>query len=301
MVSRLALAFACMSAVLICSSAAAQSPAKVQDQLNVSPRIWTNEDLTELRKTSEISVVGPAMMPSAVGPESYPPTVSPKEEANAEWYGRQLAGLHSEVGEVREQLRQISLARTSGGAVSDALAVETGRMGSSADEMSKSLREREHHLENKIEALHDLARHNSVEPGLIRSSEDQATENGGTSQTDRQISEEVSAGTGVPLESPDAERDPEAYWRHRFATSRLKLKDAKSRLQALRQESTDVLLPFYPDPRMAFGDAYTPETLFAYQRAVAEQERQVQQLTQHLSDLEDDLRKSGGEPGWARE
>lgn len=299
---RFALAFGCFSLVIICSSAAAQYPAKTGDQRSLSPRIWTNEDLNELRSTSDISVVGQALVSSDVGPETHTPSpATNQEEIDAEWYGQQLNGLHSELDAVHEQLRQIALARTSGGAVSDVSAIETGRMGSSADEMSKSLQEQELHLESKIQALHDLARHNSVEPGLIRSAEDRASESVETSQPGRQVTEDISSGTGTPQEPPDAEQGQKAYWRHQFATSRRNLKDAESRLQTLGRESTDFLLPFYPDPRMALGDAYTPETLFAYQRAIAEQERKVQELRQHLSDLEDDLRKAGGDPGWARE
>ena len=93
----------------------------------------------------------------------------------------------------------------------------------------------------------------------------------------------------------------EAYWRKRFAEARGKLRDAERELDILQRELNLKEMQYYPDPTKALREQYDRKEINTYRQKITDKQREVEQLRQALSDLEDELRRSGGDPGWARE
>ncbi|HJY85467.1 MAG TPA: hypothetical protein VKE24_01400 [Candidatus Acidoferrales bacterium] len=93
----------------------------------------------------------------------------------------------------------------------------------------------------------------------------------------------------------------EAYWRKRFAEARRKLRDAERELDILQRELNLKELQYYPDPTKALREQYDRKEINSYRQKITDKQREVDQLRQALSDLEDELRRAGGDPGWARE
>ncbi len=59
-------------------------------------------------------------------------------------------------------------------------------------------------------------------------------------------------------------------------------------------------MEYYPDPQKAMTQQNTRADVKEKQTKIDAKKKELDQLRQALSDLEDDLRKSGGNPGWAR-
>jgi predicted RNase H-like nuclease (RuvC/YqgF family) len=96
-------------------------------------------------------------------------------------------------------------------------------------------------------------------------------------------------------------KNNEAAWRKRFQEAREKLADAEKELDILQREQQKAQVQYYPDPQKAMSEQLTRKDITDYDTKIAAKKQEIDQLKQKLSDMEDDLRKSGGEMGWARE
>jgi DNA repair exonuclease SbcCD ATPase subunit len=103
------------------------------------------------------------------------------------------------------------------------------------------------------------------------------------------------AKTGQPKESD------ETKWRKRFKAARDKLATAQKQLDILQRDLNKNEVQYYPDPQKAMQEQYSREGINKRKAKIDEKEAEVAKLKQALSDLEDDLRKSGGDIGWSRE
>jgi hypothetical protein len=107
-----------------------------------------------------------------------------------------------------------------------------------------------------------------------------------------------------PAEAPKQPAEPEekgaAYWHRRFAETRAKLAQAESELAALERGMGQLQLQFYDDPNKALMQGYTRSDIREQQAKIAAKQTEVKQLREQLEKLEDELRRSGGDPGWAR-
>ncbi len=110
--------------------------------------------------------------------------------------------------------------------------------------------------------------------------------------------EQAKPATGAEKAAP-AEAKDEAYWRKRFAEARAKLAQAEKELDILQREFNLKQMQYYTDPSAALKEQYSRKDLNDTQQKIADKQKEVQQLRQGISDLEDELRKSGGDPGWA--
>jgi len=91
----------------------------------------------------------------------------------------------------------------------------------------------------------------------------------------------------------------EKYWRDTFAKARTDLKRAEDKLKVLDLRMNDL------SAELLRQGVYTREVEvrkeIAETQTAQEQARgEVSALQQRISDLEDELRRSGGPPGWAR-
>ena len=98
--------------------------------------------------------------------------------------------------------------------------------------------------------------------------------------------------------TPEPKKD-EAYWRKRFADARAKLATAEKELDISQRELNLLQTQYYADPNKALQQQLTRDDINKKTAAVDEKKQQVADFTQALEDLKDEMRHTGGEPGWA--
>ena len=112
------------------------------------------------------------------------------------------------------------------------------------------------------------------------------------------------AKTTDAAKNQDATRkeDPngEAAWRKKFQGQRDKIEKVMKELEVLGRELEKAQMEYYPDPQKAMTQQNTRGDVKAITTKIEAKKQELAQLRQGLDDLEDQLRKSGGNPGWAR-
>ena len=102
-----------------------------------------------------------------------------------------------------------------------------------------------------------------------------------------------------PASDADASKDQEKIWRQRFHDAYAKLAQLQKELDILQREDNKAQLQYYPDPQKAMKEGYTRKDINETAAKITAKKHEIDQQKQHISDLEDDLRKAGGDPGWA--
>jgi hypothetical protein len=92
----------------------------------------------------------------------------------------------------------------------------------------------------------------------------------------------------------------EAAWRQRFKEQRDRIARAEKELDVLQREEEKAQVQYYPDPQKAMNEQYTRKDINEKDAKIAAKRQEIAQLKQGLDDLEDALRKAGGDPGWSR-
>jgi hypothetical protein len=102
--------------------------------------------------------------------------------------------------------------------------------------------------------------------------------------------------------SADPADDPktEAYWHKQAKKLRAKLATAEQELDVLQRELSKDELQYYPDPQKALMQQYNRSDINAKTAKVDAKKAEVESLKQQVADLEDAVRKAGGDPGWVR-
>jgi hypothetical protein len=108
------------------------------------------------------------------------------------------------------------------------------------------------------------------------------------------------AGTDGGAPGAGAGDDAEKTWRKRFADQRGKIAAAEKELDILQREGDKAQLQYYNDPQKAMMEQNTRKDINDKNAKIEQKKQEIANLKQQLSDMEDDLRKSGGDPGWAR-
>ncbi|HKT48154.1 MAG TPA: hypothetical protein VJP87_11575 [Candidatus Acidoferrales bacterium] len=98
---------------------------------------------------------------------------------------------------------------------------------------------------------------------------------------------------------PNAET-PEQKWRKRFQAQRDKISQAEKELDILQRGHNKDLVQYYSDPQKALTQQYNRQDINKADAEIAAKQKEIARLKQELTDMEDELRKSGGDPGWAR-
>jgi DNA repair exonuclease SbcCD ATPase subunit len=116
-------------------------------------------------------------------------------------------------------------------------------------------------------------------------------------------------GSGEGAKSGDANgaadsgangKNEEASWRKKFKEQRDKIAQAEKELDILQREGDKAEVQYYSDPQKAMNEQLTRKDINDHNAKIEEKQKQIAQLKQQLDDMEDALRKSGGDPGWAR-
>jgi hypothetical protein len=108
--------------------------------------------------------------------------------------------------------------------------------------------------------------------------------------------ETAKAGDDTKAEDPNSEK----AWRARFKDAHDKIAKAEKELDILGRELEKSQMEYYPDPQKALKEQNNRTEINDKRAKIDAKKKELDQLRQALSDLEDELRKSGGNPGWAR-
>ncbi len=108
------------------------------------------------------------------------------------------------------------------------------------------------------------------------------------------------AGASSAASGDDKDKNPEAYWRKRFQHAHDDLAKAEKELDVLQRELNKSQVQYYPDPQKALMQQNDRSEINDTQAKIDAKKKEVDSLRQQLSDMEDELRKAGGDPGWAR-
>jgi len=99
--------------------------------------------------------------------------------------------------------------------------------------------------------------------------------------------------------TPEPEESPEVKWRKQFKEAYANLDRAEKELDILQRETNKAQVQYYSDPQKALAEQYTRKDINEKDAKIAAKKKEIDQLKQRISDMEEALRKSGGDPGWA--
>jgi len=106
--------------------------------------------------------------------------------------------------------------------------------------------------------------------------------------------------TSTEKENSKEEPNSEAHWRKRFAAQRKKIADAEEELNVLQREAEKADVQYYSDPQKALNEQLTRNEINGKNEKIAAKKKEIADLKQQFSDMEDEVRRTGGDPGWAR-
>jgi len=95
------------------------------------------------------------------------------------------------------------------------------------------------------------------------------------------------------------EESAETKWRKQFKDAYANLDRVQRELDVLQREDNKAQVQYYSDPQKALAEQYTRKDINDKDAKIAAKKKEIDQLKQQISDMEDALRKSGGDPGWA--
>jgi hypothetical protein len=107
-----------------------------------------------------------------------------------------------------------------------------------------------------------------------------------------------SAKTGDATKTEDP--NGQAAWRRRFQAQRDKIAKLMKEIDILGRELEKAQMEYYPDPQKAMTQQNSRAEINVINAKIDAKKKEVAQLQQGLDDMEEQLRKSGGDPGWAR-
>jgi hypothetical protein len=113
----------------------------------------------------------------------------------------------------------------------------------------------------------------------------------------------AAASTTVQVAGDAAKgQDPngEVAWRKRFKDAHDQIAKAEKELDILSRELEKAQTAYYPDPQKAMNEQNNRAEVNDKKAKIEAKKQQLDQLRKGLDDMEEQLRKSGGDPGWAR-
>jgi hypothetical protein len=158
------------------SSLAAEKPRPAKADQNQPRKVWTNDDMDQLRSRGLISIVGQeAARPATQAPASQAETASHVYESrldDPEWYAEKAAELQAELDMREEALRQqqSAIALATDQRITDpGVAMDKGSPGITPAEGVANLQAQVQEIQSQFDELSDLARQHDIPPGVLRS------------------------------------------------------------------------------------------------------------------------------------
>jgi hypothetical protein len=166
---------AVLALLLAGSSQAAEKPRPAQADQNQPKKVWTNDDLDQLRSRGLISIVGqeptqPATQaPAPPAENSFPVYASRLDDP--EWYADKAADLQAELEKrkaaLQEQLTAISQAANR--ITQPGLNLDEDNAGVTPAAGVANLQAQVQEVQSQLDDLSDLARQHDIPPGVLRS------------------------------------------------------------------------------------------------------------------------------------
>ncbi len=104
----------------------------------------------------------------------------------------------------------------------------------------------------------------------------------------------------APAEADKGAKSDEKKWRAQFDKLHHKLEQDQADLEVMQRELGVLNLQYYNDPVKAMQQELTRSDINEKTAKIAAKEKEIEADKQAISDAEDELRQSGGDPGWAR-
>jgi hypothetical protein len=166
---------AAVIAILIASSSqAAGKPHPAKPDQTGPTRVWTNEDMDELRSRGLISIVGQettsaTVQPAATATEPANPVYESRLD-DPTWYADKAAVLRAELerraADLNEQLTAIALATDR--ITQPGVSLDKPSAGVTPEAGVQVLQEKVQEVQNQLDELSDLARQHDIAPGILR-------------------------------------------------------------------------------------------------------------------------------------
>jgi len=167
------LAAAFVLALLIAFSAqAAEKPRPAQGDQTQPKKVWTNDDMDQLRARGLISIVGPESN-GAQAPATPAESVAPVYESrldDPDWYAQKAADLQAQL-DLREaalQQEQQALAQAKDRITQPGVAMNEPSIGVTPDGALDQFEAQVQEVQSQLDELSDLARQHNIEPGVLR-------------------------------------------------------------------------------------------------------------------------------------
>lgn len=217
-------------------------------------------------------------------------------EKDVKWYAEQQALWLLDLERIDERIAVLRNFRKAGRTRTSAIALESDDEGLITPESGMAILEKKRgEILTKADQLEDVAHRHDMPPGEIRFLASRLAEKIKNSPPPL-----PPAPPAAPDLSAEMAKDPEGYWRKKFADARERLYWNEKELSILQRELSQAMVQMYPDAHTALIEQITLNRINRYRRTIEQKRSEVTQLRQALSDLEDDLRRAGGYPGWAR-
>jgi hypothetical protein len=167
---------AVLALLVVFSSQAAEKPRSAQGNQNQPKKVWTNDEMDQLRARGLISIVGqdvtePVTQASAAPAEATFPVYESRLD-DPEWYAEQAADLRAELDKreaaVREQQTAIAQA-VSNRTTDPGLALDKDNAGVTPAAGLANLQAQVQEVQSQLDELSDLARQHDIAPGILRS------------------------------------------------------------------------------------------------------------------------------------
>jgi hypothetical protein len=154
-------------------SRAAEKPRPAQGNQNQPKKVWTNDDMDQLRARGLISIVGQVpetatQVPAAPSEPAFPVYASRLEDP--EWYAEKAADLQAELDQREAALReeQMALAQAADRITQPGVALDKPTIGVTPQAAIAVLEAQVGEVQSQLDELSDLARQNGIPPGVLR-------------------------------------------------------------------------------------------------------------------------------------
>jgi hypothetical protein len=140
----------------------------------------------------------------------------------------------------------------------------------------------------------------AAKPGKVFTNDNIPTSGGISSASASSASSAKEAASDATPASSSASANDEKSWRDKFAQLRQKLDRDKENLDVMQRELGELSVQYYSDPTKAMQQQLSRDDINKKTAAIDAKKKEVEADQQAIDDAEDDLRKAGGDPGWAR-
>jgi hypothetical protein len=165
---------AALALLIACSSQAAEKPRPAQGNQNQAKKVWTNDDMDQLRARGLISITGQeAPEQTAQAPAAPAETTFPIYESRLDdpaWYADTAADLQVELDKREAALRDqlAAIAQAANRITEPGLALDKDNAGVTPAAGVADLQAQVQEVQSQLDELSDLARQHNIAPGVLR-------------------------------------------------------------------------------------------------------------------------------------